>query len=135
MDILLLDPDQERRKRLLEAIDLLGYVRSVRFINNLAETRTMARHGRFSVALVGPDLPEHTLAAITFMRGLMPSTLLIAYDGFDRYDFARQQRILDAGANAVFDIRFSATKIAMLLRPLMRGSIGGLELVEQPVAA
>ncbi len=135
MDILLLDPDQDRRRRLLEAIDLLGCVRTVRFGSTLAEIRTMARHGHFTVALVGPDIPENSLAAVTFLRGLLPSTLLIAYDGFDRYDHNRQQRILDAGANAVFDIRFSAMKIAMLLRPLLRGSVSAGNLEEQSAAA
>ena len=134
MDILLLDPIRSAGSAYWS--DRPARLRTVGSLHQ--QSCRDAHHGpsrSFQWALVGPDLPEHTLAAITFMRGLMPSTLLIAYDGFDRYDFARQQRILDAGANAVFDIRFSATKIAMLLRPLMRGSIGGLELVEQPVAA
>jgi hypothetical protein len=135
MDILLLDSDQERRRRLLEAIDLLGCVRSIRLCGTLAETRTMARHGSFTVALVGPEVPEHSLAAITFLRGLLPSTLLIAYDSFDRYDASKQQRILDAGANAVFDVRFSAMKIAMLLRPLLQGSVDEMESPVQSVAA
>lgn len=119
MNILLLDTDKERRRRILDAIDLLGGVTSIRFGHNLADVQTMVRHSDFGLILVGPGGPDHMLTAITFLRGRFLSSLIVAYDSFDGYDQSKQKRIMDAGSNSFFDIRFSSMKIAMLLRPLL----------------
>lgn len=119
MNIFLLDCDKENRRRILDAIDLLGGVKSIRFGQTLADAQTIVRHQDFGLVLVGPGGAEHMLTSITFLRGRLSSSLIVAYDAFDGYDQTRQKRIMDAGANSFFDVRFSPMKIAMLLRPLL----------------
>lgn len=124
MNILLLEGDNDRRQHILDAIDLAGAKLSIRFAQNVADVRTMARHDYFGVVLVGPGGPDNALAAVTFLRGWFPSALIVAYDAFAGYQQGRENRIIAAGANSFFDFRYSAMKIAMLLRPLLGRDVG-----------
>lgn len=121
MDILLLDHDESRRQRIEEALAIVGRECSVHAMASVAEAEDALSFGRepYSLALVGPDLPENPIPAVRFLRRLSPDTRIAAYDAYSQYDEVRLQRILLAGANMVFDIRMTPLKIALLLRPLV----------------
>lgn len=121
MDILLLDHDAARRQRIEEALAIIGKEFSVHAMGSVAEAEDALSFGKkpYSLALVGPDLPENPIPAVRFLRRLGPETRIAAYDAYSQYDEVRLQRILLAGANMVFDIRMTALKIALLLRPLV----------------
>jgi len=121
MNILLLDHDASRRLRIEEALAIVGREYAVHAVASVAEAEDALSFGKqpFSLALVGPDLPENPIPAVRFLRRLSPDTRIAAYDAYNQYDEVRLQRILLAGANMVFDIRMTALKIALLLRPLV----------------
>lgn len=119
MNILVVDPSSERRALVLEAlswsIDECLLVES----ESLEEARTHLKAHDFRVVIVGPDLPEDTLAALVFLRGKLPHSALLTCTKMSRFDREGPTRLLDSGADLVFDQRMSPTQLSLTLRPYL----------------
>lgn len=129
MNVLLLDHDEDRRARIVEALAMVGRDCVIDTMHSLvdAEDALAASRKPYALALVGPELPENPIPVVRFLRRLSPETHVAAYDSYGLYDEIRLQRILLAGANMVFDIRMAPLKIALLLRPMLTSIGAGLK--------
>jgi len=129
MNVLLLDQDESRRQRIVDALAMIDSGIGIVSVSSLAEAEDLLTSYRqhFSLALVGPDLPENSIPTVRFLRRLSPETRVAAYDSYGLYEEVHLQRILLAGANMVFDIRMAPLKIALLMRPMLSSISSGLK--------
>lgn len=132
MNILVVDPSSERRALVLEAlswsIDECVLVES----ESLEEAKAHLKAFDFRLVIVGPDLPEDTLAALVFLRGKLPHSALLTCTRMSSYDRDAPTRLLDSGADLVFDQRMSPTQLSLTLRPYLGRPVSVMQKV--PVA-
>lgn len=115
MRILSIDRRIERRIRIRTLLDLTGNSYVLREICNVCDLEPGHDCSNYRLAFIGgEDVPE-TLQAITWLRGAMPGRHLVAICNVAPFDDATPARLRDAGAGLVLDLRYSATKMAMML--------------------
>lgn len=117
MNILVIDPSSERRALVNDALSWISDNYTLQAAQSLAEAKEQLRDAEFQLVIVGPELPEDTYAALIFLRGWLPHTALLTYRKMSRFDRDIATRLLDCGANLVFDQRMSATQMGLVLRP------------------
>lgn len=131
MNILVIDPSEERRALVREAlswsIDDCNLLES----ENLQQAKNHLKSHDLRIVIVGPDLPEDTLAALVFLRGRLPHSALLTCTKMSRFDREGPTRLLDSGADLVFDQRMSPTQLSLTLRPYL----GRPASVMQPLPA
>ena len=117
MNILVLDTSQERRSLVREAISWIDDCDQLFESETLDAAREILKTTDFRIVIVGPELAEETLSALVFLRGKLPHSALLTCTKISHFDRSGPKRLLDSGADLVFDQRMSATQLAILLRP------------------
>ncbi|MBP8170077.1 MAG: response regulator transcription factor [Azonexus sp.] len=119
MNILIVDPSSERRALVDDALSWVSDQYVLQQTQSLMDAKEQLRGEEFQLVIVGPELPEDTFAALVFLRGWLPHTPLLTYTKMSRFDRDMPARLLDCGANLVFDQRMSATQLGLVLRPYL----------------
>jgi DNA-binding response OmpR family regulator len=132
MKILVVDPSAERRTLVFEAlswsIDECHLVES----ESLEQARESLSKHDFRVVIVGPDLPEDTLAALVFLRGKLPHSALLTCTKMSSRDREGPTRLLNSGADLVFDERMSPVQLSLTLRPYLGRPANGNQIMSSP---
>lgn len=119
MNILVVDADSGRRSVVADALSWIDI--DVRLIEaaSLDEARACLKECDCRLVIVGPELPCDTRAALVFLRGHLPHSALLTSTKMSSYDRDGPSRLLDCGADLVFDQRMSATQLSLVLRPYL----------------
>ena len=117
MNILVLDTSEERRSLIREAISWIDDCDQLFESETLEAASEMLKTTDFRIVIVGPELPGDTLSALVFLRGKLPHSALLTSTKISHFDRSVQKRLLDSGADLVFDQRMAAIHLAILLRP------------------
>jgi hypothetical protein len=139
MDILLLDPDPDRRALISEAITWLEGDYSLHHADSPAAAWTLPGGPDIRAAIVGPAWPDALVDILGALRDRLPQAPLITYTRMSLANRENETALLDAGADLVFDQRMTATRIAATLHPLLvsarvREFLAGIDAMA-PVAA
>lgn len=116
-NVLVVDADSARRDLIADALSWISPDLSFIEARDLAEACDYLGKVDFRVVIVGPDLPCDTRAALVFLRGMLPHSALLTSTRMTPHDREGPTRLLDCGADLVFDERMSATKLSLVLRP------------------
>lgn len=119
MNVLAIDTNPERRRLIGEALSWFDDEHNFFEAEGLGSTEEIIRTVDLRLVIVGPELPEETLAALVYLRGRLPHSNLLASTRMSVFERDAQTRLLDSGADLVFDYRMSATQLALLLRPYL----------------
>lgn len=115
MQILSLENTPGRRQMLRHALELTGKPYVLNEISALAELSSDARLGELRLAVIGADELDNALKAIVYLRGQMPAGRIIVHGEFSALDKDTPTRLRQAGADMVFDSRYTASKMALLI--------------------
>ena len=127
MNILVVDPSDERRALVREALSWSIDECTMLEAESLEQARDHLKEHDFRVVIVGPNLPEDTLAALVFLRGKLPHSALLTCTKMSRFDREGPTRLLDSGADLVFDQRMSPTQLSLTLRPYLGRPVSTLQ--------
>ena len=119
MNILVVDADSERRDVVADALSWIANDYRLFEARDLAEARDCLKRFDFRLVIVGPELPCDTRAALVFLRGSLPHSALLTCMKMSSFDRDGPTRMLDCGADLVFDQRMSATQLSLVLRPYL----------------
>lgn len=119
MNILLVDADSERRDVVADALSWVANDYRLFEARDLDEARDCLKRFDFRLVIVGPELPCDTRAALVFLRGSLPHSALLTCMKMSSFDRDGPTRMLDCGADLVFDQRMSATQLSLVLRPYL----------------
>ena len=119
MNILLVDADSERRDVVADALSWIANDYRLFEARDLDEARDCLKRFDFRLVIVGPELPCDTRAALVFLRGSLPHSALLTCMKISSFDRDGPTRMLDCGADLVFDQRMSATQLSLVLRPYL----------------
>ena len=119
MNILVVDADSERRDVVADALSWVANDYRLFEARDLAEARDCLKRFDFRLVIVGPELPCDTRAALVFLRGSLPHSALLTCMKMSSFDRDGPTRMLDCGADLVFDQRISATQLSLVLRPYL----------------
>ena len=119
MNILVVDADSERRDVVADALSWIANDYRLFEARNLDEARDCLKRFDFRLVIVGPELPCDTRAALVFLRGSLPHSALLTCMKMSSFDRDGPTRMLDCGADLVFDQRMSATQLSLVLRPYL----------------
>ena len=119
MNILVVDADSERRDVVADALSWVANDYRLFEARDLAEARDCLKRFDFRLVIVGPELPCDTRAALVFLRGSLPHSALLTCMKMSSFDRDGPTRMLDCGADLVFDQRMSATQLSLVLRPYL----------------
>lgn len=115
MRILSIDRRIERRIRIRTLLDLTGNSYELREICSVRDLERDHDCSSYRLAFIGgEDLPE-TLQAIAWLRNAMAGGQIVALGQIAAFDDVTPARLRDAGAGLVLDLRFSSTKMAMMV--------------------
>lgn len=117
MNILVIDSCPERRALVDEALSWVSDQYTLHQAPSLSAAQEQLRAEELRLAIVGPEVPEDTFAALVFLRGWLPHTPLLTYTKISQFDRSLPRRLLDCGANLVLDQRLSPTQLGLMLRP------------------
>ena len=117
MNVLVVDADSERRDVVADALSWIANDYRLFEARDLAEARDCLKRFDFRLVIVGPELPCDTRAALVFLRGSLPHSALLTCMKMSSFDRDGPTRMLDCGADLVFDQRMSATQLSLVLRP------------------
>lgn len=126
MNVLVIDSCPDRRAVVADAMGWMEKKYELFSAASLKEARELTQAVELSLIIVGPDLPEDTLAAIIFLRGWEPNSRIITGTLMSHYDREYPTRLLSCGADMVFDLRLSASRLALVIRPYLAGEKKGL---------
>lgn len=115
MQILSLENTPGRRQMLRHALELTGKPYVLNEISALAELTGDTRLDELRLAVIGADKLGDALKAIVYLRGQMPAGRIIAHGEISALDKDTPARLCQAGADMVFDSRFTASKMALLI--------------------
>jgi DNA-binding NarL/FixJ family response regulator len=121
MNVLVIDSCPDRRAVVADAMGWVEQKYQLFSASSLREAREMTQSVELTLIIVGPDLPEDTLAAIIFLRGWEPNSRIITGTLISHYDREHPGRLLNCGADQVFDVRLSASRLALIIRPYLLG--------------
>lgn len=121
MNILVIDSCPERRAIVAEAMCWLQDKYHLHSAGSLREARELTADIDVALVIVGPDLPEDTLAAIVFLRGWLPNSRIITGTLMSHHTREYPTRLMTCGADLVFDLRLSASRLALVMRPYLPG--------------
>ena len=119
MNVLVVDADSERRDVVADALSWIANDYRLFEARDLAEARDCLKRFDFRLVIVGPELPCDTRAALVFLRGSLPHSALLTCMKMSSFDRDGPTRMLDCGADLVFDQRMSATQLSLVLRPYL----------------
>lgn len=119
MNILVVDADSERRDVVADALSWIANDYRLFEARDLDEARDCLKRFDFRLVIVGPELPCDTRAALVFLRGSLPHSALLTCMKMSSFDRDGPTRMLDCGADLVFDQRMSATQLSLVLRPYL----------------
>ena len=119
MNVLVVDADSERRDVVADALSWVANDYRLFEARDLAEARDCLKRFDFRLVIVGPELPCDTRAALVFLRGSLPHSALLTCMKMSSFDRDGPTRMLDCGADLVFDQRMSATQLSLVLRPYL----------------
>ena len=119
MNILVVDADSERRDVVADALSWIANDYRLFEARDLDEARDCLKRFDFRLVIVGPELPCDTRAALVFLRGSLPHSALLTCMKISSFDRDGPTRMLDCGADLVFDQRMSATQLSLVLRPYL----------------
>jgi len=119
MNILVVDADSERRDVVADALSWIANDYRLFEARDLDEARDCLKRFDFRLVIVGPELPCDTRAALVFLRGSLPHSALLTCMKMSSFDRDGPTRMLDGGADLVFDQRMSATQLSLVLRPYL----------------
>lgn len=119
MNILVVDADSERRDVVADALSWVANDYRLFEARDLDEARDCLKRFDFRLVIVGPELPCDTRAALVFLRGSLPHSALLTCMKMSSFDRDGPTRMLDCGADLVFDQRMSATQLSLVLRPYL----------------
>ena len=119
MNILVVDADSERRDVVADALSWIANDYRLFEARDLDEARDCLKRFDFRLVIVGPELPRDTRAALVFLRGSLPHSALLTCMKMSSFDRDGPTRMLDCGADLVFDQRMSATQLSLVLRPYL----------------
>ena len=119
MNILVVDADSERRDVVADALSWIANDYRLFEARDLDEARDCLKRFDFRLVIVGPELPCDTRAALVFLRGSLPHSALLTCMKMSSFDRDGPTRMLDCGADMVFDQRMSATQLSLVLRPYL----------------
>ena len=125
MKILVVDPSAERRKLVFDALSWSADDCHLVESENLEQARDCLSKHDFRVVIVGPNLPEDTLAALVFLRGKLPHSALLTCTKMSSRDREGPTRLLKSGADLVFDERMSPIQLSLTLRPYLGRPVNG----------
>ena len=120
MNVLVLDTDAGRRDVVADALSWISDDYQLFSARDLGEAREFLKNIDFRLVIVGPDQPCDTHAALVFLRGCLPHSALLTSTKMSSYDRDAPTRLLDCGADLVFDQRMSANQLSLVLRPYLR---------------
>ncbi len=126
MNVLVIDSCPDRRAVVADAMGWMEQKHELFSAASLKEARELTHAVELNLIIVGPDLPEDTLAAIIFLRGWEPNSRIITGTLMSHYDRDYPTRLLGCGADMVFDLRLSASRLALVIRPYLAGEKKGL---------
>jgi len=126
MNVLVIDSCPDRRAVVADAMGWMEQKYELFSASSLREAREMTQSIELGLIIVGPDLPEDTLAAIIFLRGWEPNSRIITGTLMSHYDREHPSRLLGCGADLVFDLRLSASRLALIMRPYLLGEKSAL---------
>ena len=115
-NVLIVDHDSARRDLVADALSWVSHDLNLIEARDLDEARTYLGKIDFRLVVVGPDLPCDTRAALVFLRGMLPHSALLTSMKMLSYDREDRARLLNCGADLVFDQRMSATKLSLVFR-------------------
>lgn len=121
MNVLVIDSCPDRRAVVEDAMGWMQMDYQLFSAGSLREAREMTRSVELALIIVGPEIPEDTLAAIIFLRGWEPNSRILTGTYMSRYDREHPSRLLGCGADLVFDLRLSASRLALVIRPYLQG--------------
>lgn len=119
MNILVVDADSARRDVVADALSWIATDFRLFEARDLDEARDCLKRFDFRLVIVGPELPCDTRAALVFLRGSLPHSALLTCMKMSSFDRDGPTRLLDCGADLVFDQRMSATQLSLVLRPYL----------------
>ena len=119
MNVLVVDADSERRDVVADALSWVANDYRLFEARDLDEARDCLKRFDFRLVIVGPELPCDTRAALVFLRGSLPHSALLTCMKMSSFDRDGPTRMLDCGADLVFDQRMSATQLSLVLRPYL----------------
>lgn len=119
MNVLVVDADSERRDVVADALSWIANDYRLFEARDLDEARDCLKRFDFRLVIVGPELPCDTRAALVFLRGSLPHSALLTCMKMSSFDRDGPTRMLDCGADLVFDQRMSATQLSLVLRPYL----------------
>lgn len=119
MNILVVDADSARRDVVADALSWIATDFRLFEARDLDEARDCLKRFDFRLVIVGPELPCDTRAALVFLRGSLPHSALLTCMKMSSFDRDGPTRMLDCGADLVFDQRMSATQLSLVLRPYL----------------
>ena len=119
MNVLVVDADSERRDVVADALSWIANDYRLFEARDLDEARDCLKRFDFRLVIVGPELPCDTRAALVFLRGSLPHSALLTCMKMSSFDRDGPTRMLDCGADVVFDQRMSATQLSLVLRPYL----------------
>lgn len=124
MNILVIDGDSARRDLVADALSWVSTDYQLHEARDLDEARACLRQWEFRLVIVGPELPCDTRAALVFLRGILPHSALLTCMKLSSQDRDGPTRLMDCGADCVFDQRMSATQLSSVLRPYLGQATG-----------
>lgn len=119
MNVLVVDANAERRNLVSDALSWIESEYRLMVAESLQEARDYLKQFDFRLVIVGPDLPCDTRSALIFLRGSLPHSALLTSMNMSSFDRDETTRLVNCGADLVFDQRLSATKLALVLRPYL----------------
>lgn len=115
MRILSIDCRIERRIRIRALLDLTGNSYELREVCSVGELEPGHDCSGYRLAFIGgEDMPE-TLHSVAWLRDAMPDGHIVALCHVSAFDEVSPRRLLQAGAGLVLDLRYSSTKMAMMV--------------------
>jgi len=119
MNVLVVDADSARRDVVADALSWIANDYHLFEARDLDEARDCLKRFDFRLVIVGPELTCDTRAALIFLRGILPHSALLTCMKMSSFDRDGPTRMLDCGADLVFDQRMSATQLSLVLRPYL----------------
>lgn len=130
MNVLVVDANVERRNLVSDALSWIEAEYRLIEANSLEEARAYLKQFDFRLVIIGPDLPCDTRSALIFMRGSLPHSALLTCMNMSSFDRDETIRLVNCGADLVFDQRLSATKLALVLRPYLGHGVATMERIQ-----
>lgn len=132
MNVLVVDADSGRRDVVADALSWIATDFRLFEARDLDEARDCLKRFDFRLVIVGPELPCDTRAALVFLRGSLPHSALLTCMKMSSFDRDGPSRLLDCGADLVFDQRMSATQLSLVLRPYLGHQVKTKEALQVP---